>query len=351
MAGDHKCPVCQSTFTRPQHVARHMRSRKFLSSYFLYRTISSDTGDRPYKCQHCGDAFARSDLLSRHVNKCHSAEKAAAIAAAEAAGIPLKSKKGRGSKTACDQCSIEKNVCNSGEPCGVCSLRFLCLVTITYPLHPSTAKCLTKGIKCTYNQIPHNSSTVSISRTRPVPSANAIDYSNFPVSSYLPPDPSAGGIANAAREARIDLMKRAGVPSGTGSGITDDSILYGAYRNPYMRSDTDLPFRYHPDLIPHFNNLPPLPPAHQSSLPSVGSLPPLYPPPPGAPTSLNPDARPGTSGEGFSSAFGLMSLDDPNVLAGLTEHQPFFESEGQSIYNPDPFRPHYNNNYVGIFSS
>ncbi|KAF9469136.1 hypothetical protein BDZ94DRAFT_358218 [Collybia nuda] len=27
MGGDHKCPVCQATFTRPQHVARHMRSR------------------------------------------------------------------------------------------------------------------------------------------------------------------------------------------------------------------------------------------------------------------------------------------------------------------------------------
>lgn len=78
-----------------------------------------DTGDRPYKCQHCGDAFARSDLLSRHVNKCHSAEKAAAIAAAEAAGIPLKSKKGKGSKSSCDQCIIDKSVCNSGEPCGL----------------------------------------------------------------------------------------------------------------------------------------------------------------------------------------------------------------------------------------
>ncbi|KAG6860804.1 hypothetical protein C0995_007384 [Termitomyces sp. Mi166 len=36
MAGDHKCPVCQSTFTRPQHVARHMRSRKQTVS--LYQT-------------------------------------------------------------------------------------------------------------------------------------------------------------------------------------------------------------------------------------------------------------------------------------------------------------------------
>ena len=28
MGGDHQCSVCQATFTRPQHVARHMRSRK-----------------------------------------------------------------------------------------------------------------------------------------------------------------------------------------------------------------------------------------------------------------------------------------------------------------------------------
>lgn len=198
------------------------------------------------------------------------------------------------------------------------------------------AKCLTKSIKCTYNQIPTNVLTAQSSRTRPVPSANPVDYSNFAVNSYLPPDPSSGGIANAAREARIDLMRRAALPLGAGSGITDDSILYGGYRDPYMRSDTELPFRYHPDFLPQFNNLPPLPPAHQTSLPH-GTLPPGYPPH---------DARPGTSGEGFSSAFGLMSLDDPNVLAGLTEHQPFFEAVGQSIYDVDPYRNQYNN-YVG----
>ncbi|TYJ54946.1 hypothetical protein B9479_004358 [Cryptococcus floricola] len=56
MGGDHKCPLCSATFTRPQHVGRHLRAH---------------TGDRPYACKECPLKFARSDLLSRHVNKAH----------------------------------------------------------------------------------------------------------------------------------------------------------------------------------------------------------------------------------------------------------------------------------------
>ena len=37
MGGDHKCPVCEATFTRPQHVARHMRSRASAVSAPLHR--------------------------------------------------------------------------------------------------------------------------------------------------------------------------------------------------------------------------------------------------------------------------------------------------------------------------
>ena len=64
MGGDHKCPVCEATFTRPQHVARHMRSRMSLCVFstfapLLTRSVTLDTGDRPYKCQYCGDQFAR----------------------------------------------------------------------------------------------------------------------------------------------------------------------------------------------------------------------------------------------------------------------------------------------------
>ncbi|KAG8825863.1 hypothetical protein FRC18_010191 [Serendipita sp. 400] len=82
MGGDHKCPVCGSTFTRSQHVARHMRSRcvPFISKFYPIFPISfssTGTGSRPYKCVHCGDQFVRSGLLSRHVKKCHKNEKKA----------------------------------------------------------------------------------------------------------------------------------------------------------------------------------------------------------------------------------------------------------------------------------
>ncbi|KAH8118150.1 hypothetical protein DFH11DRAFT_1809203, partial [Phellopilus nigrolimitatus] len=110
MAGDHKCPVCQATFTRPQHVARHMRSH---------------TGDRPYKCQHCGDQFARSDLLSRHVNKCHAGDKPPITTA------PTRRKGQHGSsstrattsKQACDQCVIATLPCDGANPCSKCVQR------------------------------------------------------------------------------------------------------------------------------------------------------------------------------------------------------------------------------------
>ncbi|KZT22412.1 hypothetical protein NEOLEDRAFT_1243965, partial [Neolentinus lepideus HHB14362 ss-1] len=109
MGGDHKCPVCQATFTRPQHVQRHMRSH---------------TGDRPYKCQHCGDQFARSDLLSRHVNKCHANEKPPTTTA------PNQRRKGSAaacrattSKQACDQCVQSSLPCDGANPCSKCVQR------------------------------------------------------------------------------------------------------------------------------------------------------------------------------------------------------------------------------------
>nr|BAO04163.1 transcription factor Gf.BMR1 [Grifola frondosa] len=108
MAGDHKCPVCQSTFTRPQHVARHMRSH---------------TGDRPYKCQHCGDQFARSDLLSRHVNKCHASEKPPTTTAPSRRKGAAAASRATTSKQACDQCVQSSLPCDGANPCSKCVQR------------------------------------------------------------------------------------------------------------------------------------------------------------------------------------------------------------------------------------
>ncbi|KAI0327072.1 hypothetical protein GY45DRAFT_1437216 [Cubamyces sp. BRFM 1775] len=108
MAGDHKCPVCQSTFTRPQHVARHMRSH---------------TGDRPYKCQHCGDQFARSDLLSRHINKCHASEKPPTTTAPSRRKGSAAASRATTSKQACDQCVTSSLPCDGANPCSKCVQR------------------------------------------------------------------------------------------------------------------------------------------------------------------------------------------------------------------------------------
>jgi len=163
MAGDHKCPVCSSTFTRPQHVARHMRSH---------------TGDRPYKCVHCGDQFARSDLLSRHVNKCHASEKPPTTtqpARRKGHAQPGSSSAGvrgpapplilpPGPRKICDVCSQSRTPaqCDTGLPCG---------------------KCLQRNTKCTYVK-------ADAQRLRPIASA---------VPLFAPPTtvPSMAGLSSA----------------------------------------------------------------------------------------------------------------------------------------------------------
>jgi hypothetical protein len=46
-----QCSVCNSTFRRPEHLRRHLRSH---------------TDDKPFICSNCGKGFARSDTLHRH---------------------------------------------------------------------------------------------------------------------------------------------------------------------------------------------------------------------------------------------------------------------------------------------
>lgn len=102
------CPVCSATFTRPQHVARHMRSH---------------TGDRPYACQTCGDRFARSDLLSRHVNKCHTPGGLANTTRKQGARNQSAASEDK-KRRPCDGCTHQNIKCDYGRPsCNNCSSR------------------------------------------------------------------------------------------------------------------------------------------------------------------------------------------------------------------------------------
>ncbi|THH31199.1 hypothetical protein EUX98_g2965 [Antrodiella citrinella] len=85
--------------------------------------VVPDTGDRPYKCQHCGDQFARSDLLSRHVNKCHAAEKPPITTAPSRRKGPTAASRATTSKQACDQCVQSSLPCDGCNPCSKCVSR------------------------------------------------------------------------------------------------------------------------------------------------------------------------------------------------------------------------------------
>jgi hypothetical protein len=113
----------------------------------LHRSLThlfSDTGDRPYKCQFCGDQFARrcaisdhlapisdhlapiclSDLLSRHVNKCHANEKPLPSTGPRKKGS-VSASRATTSKQVCDQCVQANSSCDGSNPCGQSFFSFL----------------------------------------------------------------------------------------------------------------------------------------------------------------------------------------------------------------------------------
>ncbi|KZO89892.1 hypothetical protein CALVIDRAFT_436280 [Calocera viscosa TUFC12733] len=195
MGGDHPCPVCKATFTRPQHVARHMRSH---------------TGDRPYKCQQCGDQFARSDLLSRHVNKCHSNNpQPAGRGKGAAANQELDDK-----RRACDQCNHSKVRCDFGIPCGKCLQR---KTICTYAKPPKK----TVGKKGDYSDASSTSTTSSLYDPH-VSNMPGMSMSNGVPLHYINP---TGTMSNDYG------LQPAGVP--LFNGIGNDFMHMQAARNMY----------------------------------------------------------------------------------------------------------------------
>ncbi|KAI0951472.1 hypothetical protein AcW1_008507 [Taiwanofungus camphoratus] len=199
MAGDHKCPVCQSTFTRPQHVARHMRSH---------------TGDRPYKCQHCGDQFARSDLLSRHVNKCHASEKPPTTTAPNRRKGAAAASRATTSKQACDQCVQSSLPCDGANPC---------------------SKCVQRKCRCTYVKFHRQTAPQGPGHPVPNQSQQPPRHALLPDDFMLaPPAPTSFGFPNVYSGPGANPSADFGLPQASSSVYAQS---YGARASPSTSLD------------------------------------------------------------------------------------------------------------------
>ncbi|KAL6820065.1 fungal-specific transcription factor domain-containing protein [Trichoderma camerunense] len=97
---DKKCDICDATFSRQEHLVRHVKSH---------------TREKPFKCLICGKGFARQDVLNRHRTS-HQQDN-------EEARTTTRSR-------ACRQCATSRARCSRSDPCRRCIERNL---TCTFP--------------------------------------------------------------------------------------------------------------------------------------------------------------------------------------------------------------------------
>ena len=88
----------------------------------------------------------RSDLLSRHINKCHPNEKPLVSSAPSRRKGTSSASRATTSKQACDQCVQSTLPCDGANPC--CQSYFFPIIISLMPFSP--AKCLHRKTRCTY---------------------------------------------------------------------------------------------------------------------------------------------------------------------------------------------------------
>ncbi|KAH7122085.1 c6 zinc finger domain-containing protein [Dactylonectria estremocensis] len=123
-AGRYQCTQCQRTYTRVDHLARHVRSH---------------LQERPFQCQTCQKCFGRADLLKRHMQlheEYGSNRKRPRLVG------PYQSRVSE----ACQACAAAKVRCDDDKPCMRCQqLQIHC----EFSRHPQAARTATKAQEST----------------------------------------------------------------------------------------------------------------------------------------------------------------------------------------------------------
>ncbi|KAF2868896.1 hypothetical protein BDV95DRAFT_499090 [Massariosphaeria phaeospora] len=132
------CTYCGQSFTRDEHLERHILTRKSSSptkqypcsssrahliniSHLLILCVHTDTNVKPFKCYTCHMSFARRDLLQRHYTV-HGRDQNNQEGLPPAGIIPKSA--GR-TPIACSNCAKTKTKCDKKFPCSRCAGRNL----------------------------------------------------------------------------------------------------------------------------------------------------------------------------------------------------------------------------------
>ncbi|KAJ8690150.1 hypothetical protein PTI98_011608 [Pleurotus ostreatus] len=316
--------------------------------------MRSHTGDKPYKCPFCVDQFARSDLLSRHVNKAHASEKPSSGTATQKKAAS----RATTSKQSCDQCVQSNSPCNGSYPCSQCTQNTIRCTFVKF--HRQTAP-IGPG---------HNPTDAHLTtpHTTHVPRSHICLDVHVPIppsTSYLPDDtphpdlPKPSGADFAKYKSQAEYIRRlplfqpavdAPPPTSTATPGWGDEPSATTAADPSISPEVDyagdarrLSMEFSSDSSaspsPTWSSvrLPPDISAHQHPYPYHATH---------AHTHSNDlqDALSANFGHddggcGFASALGLMSLEDPGALAGCYGSDADSDAVASffAMYAMDPF--------------